>query len=96
MEIFLFLRTETCGFKMLNLVWLNLALRVWLPSVKKGGGLNYALLCSPQRECVLKVANEVRLSTRRGKAEAKELLLAFTFLFTLGGKGILLTVCLRL
>ena len=35
--------------------------------------MNYALLCSYQRECVLTVANEVRLSTRRGKAEAKEL-----------------------
>ena len=32
---------------------------------------------SSQRECVLTVANEVRLSTRRGKAEAKELPFSF-------------------
>ena len=34
---------------------------------------------SSQRECVLTVANEVRLSTRRGKAEAKELPFSFFF-----------------
>ena len=40
---------------------------------------------SSQRECVLTVANEVRLSTRRGKAEAKEPPFVSAFLFFLGG-----------
>jgi len=40
---------------------------------------------SSQRECVLAVANEVQLSTRRGKAEAKELPFVSAFLFFLGG-----------
>ena len=42
---------------------------------------------SSQRECVLTVANEVRLSTRRGKAEAKELPFVSTFLFSSGEEG---------
>ena len=35
-------------------------------------------------------------STRRGKAEAKELPFVSTFLFSSGEEGVLLTVCLQL
>ena len=42
---------------------------------------------SSQRECVLAVANEVQLSTRRGKAESKELPFVSTFLFFSGEEG---------
>ena len=52
--------------------------------------MNYALLAA-LKECVLAVANEVRLSTRRGKAEAKELPFVSTFLFSSGEERVLLT-----
>ena len=50
-----------------------------------GWGLEWRSASSSQRECVLTVANKVQLSTRRGKAETKELFFVSTFLFFLGG-----------
>ncbi len=88
---------------------LNLVLQVrFFCFIVKGVGLELRYACSSQRECVLAVANEVRLSTRRGKAETKELFFVSTFLFFLGGgrgfyfacgsqlRADLLTVCFQL
>ena len=50
--------------------------------------MNYALLCSSQRECVLAVANKVRLSTRRSVAEAKELPFISAFSFSWVAEGV--------
>ena len=50
----------------------------------RGKGLELRSASSSQRECVLTVANKVRLSTRRSVAEAKELPF---FLFFGRGRG---------
>ena len=85
---------------MLNLVWFNLALRVWLPCVKnnrlrlffyfvvKGWGL--------ELRSALQLSKRVQ-AQGEAKPKQKSSLFVSTFLFFLGWrKGFLLTVCLQL